>query len=354
MIEFLSEDQLKAISRAYSGLSRERLRLSSSEVQELLMQDLPDVQVSQLKQFPLGGPNELYRLLLEDSAQELSLKIVNKGAESKHDGYLCARETFALTLASSAQVPVPLVYVSHSDGKNLGRPYFVTECVRGEPLVMTLSELSEESLRQIGYEVGEAVATLHSITFRFHGDLPIPDWSLPTPHFKPILWSIAGTSDEAFVHRVTFILDLYRKHGILLEDDCENLERFFQKRARTLLSSETSSCLVQADIDPKNILISQGKDGWHFVGLVDFDRALALPPEADFGIMKNRWIAGASEDRVKAFNNFQESFLEGYRSDVNLLPGWQERAELFFALESLERIYSKDARDYLSNYAKLD
>ena len=88
--------------------------------------------------------------------------------------------------------------------------------------------------------------------------------------------------------------------------------------------------------------------------MVDFDRALALLPEADLGIMKNRWIAGASEDRVKAFNNFQESFLEGYRPDVNLLPGWQERAELFFALESLERIYSKDARDYLSNYAKLD
>ena len=128
----------------------------------------------------------------------------------------------------------------------------------------------------------------------------------------------------------------------------------FQKRARTLLPSEASSCLVQADIDPKNILISQGKDGWSFTGLVDFDRALALIPEADFGIMKNRWIAGASEDRVKAFNNFQESFLEGDQSDVNLLPGWQERAELFFALESLERIYSKNARDYLSNYAKLD
>ena len=198
------------------------------------MQDLPDVQVSQLKQFPLGGPNELYRLLLEDSEQELSLKIVNKGAESKHDGYLCARETFALTLASNAQVPVPLVYVSHSDGKNLRRPYFVTECLRGEPLVMILSELSEDCLRQIGYEVGETVATLHSITFRFHGDLPIPDWPLPMPHFKPILWSIAGTSDEAFVHRATFVLDLYRKHGILLEDDCENLKRFFQKKGQDI------------------------------------------------------------------------------------------------------------------------
>lgn len=117
-----------------------------------------------------------------------------------------------------------------------------------------------------------------------------------------------------------------------------------------MLISEGVPTLVQNDIDPKNILISPKEGRWQFVGLVDFDRSLAMPVEFDLGVMENRWIIDASEERIKIYQHFKKSFLEGYQPDINLSEGWETRVELFCALESLERIYNRGAREHLSHY----
>ena len=40
--------------------------------------------------------------------------------------------------------------------------------------------------------------------------------------------------------------------------------------------------------------------------------------------------------------------MDGYRAIAILSEKWEDRVELFFALESLERVSSEEAREYLS------
>lgn len=169
MIELVSGCKVEEHVRKFMGLTRERLRLSISEAQRLLESNLPGKRVKSLDGFPIGGPNELYRALLENSQRELVIKIVNKGTESKHDGYLCAREAFALKVASTSRLPVPFVYSVYPDGGSLGRPYFVMDCLSGQPMVLKMKGLPMEEIQQIGREVGEAVASMHEINFKYHG-----------------------------------------------------------------------------------------------------------------------------------------------------------------------------------------
>ena len=210
MIEILSEDNLNAVVREYLGLTRKRLGLSQVDIQKLLQSDLPDAKVSHSEGFPVGGPNELYHVFLEDPNQELVLKIVNKGAESGHDGYLCAREAFALSQAFASHLSFPFVCAVHPNGGELGRPYFVMTCLRGQPLWWNLwsntGEISQREIRRIGREVGESVANLHGVVFDQHGDLPIPGQPVPKPHYQPLAWGMSGDLQGTFMKRVDFVL----------------------------------------------------------------------------------------------------------------------------------------------------
>lgn len=352
MIKLVSECKVEEHVRKFMGLTRERLRLSTSEAQRLLESNLPGERVKSLDGLLIGGPNELYRVLLENSQRELVIKIVNKGAESKHDGYLCAREAFALRTASTSCLPVPSVYGVYPDGENLGRPYFVMDCLSGQPMLLNMKELSGEEIQQIGREVGKAIAGLHEITFGHHGDLPIPKYPLPIPHYKPLIWGFSGSLQEVFTQRVDFVIRLYSEQGILSADDCGVLRKCFQQRGKALLISEQAPSLAHGDLVSKNILISPKGQGWHFMGLVDFDRSLALPPEFDFGVMENRWAVNASDERLKTYQQFKKGFMEGYQPATTLSAGWEARMELFCALESLERIYVRGASAHLSRYLK--
>lgn len=350
MIELLSETDAKAVSRQYTGLTRKRLRLSVTDIQELLETDFPGIRVTELREFPIGGPNELYHVCPSDSHQHLVLKIVNKGAESHYDSYMCAREVFALKKAFASCLKVPFVHSIHLQNERLNRSYFVMECLEGQPLRMDLGKLLPEEVRKIGREVGEAIADLHTIRFDHHGDLPIPNQAVPMPHYKPIIWGLSGNLKDVLIQRTNFVLNLYRQRGIISSLDCKTLRGIFHRKIEELLGLEAPPFLVQTDIDPKNILISKKQSGWHFVGLVDFDRSLALPPEAELGVMENRWQMGASNERKEMYHHFRAGFFEGYKPDVKLSEGWEDRMELFCLLESLERISYREARSNLSRY----
>jgi aminoglycoside phosphotransferase (APT) family kinase protein len=211
-------------------------------------------------------------------------------------------------------------------------------------MLLRMKEMAKEEIRGIGQQLGEAMASLHAITFEQHGDLPVPEPFSPAAHYRPVIWGFAGNLQEAFIQRVGFISRLYSEHGVLSLDDSRKLQKYFHQRAREILIPEQAPSLVQNDLDPKNILISLQGTQWHLAGLVDFDRSLALPPEFDLGVMESRW-----EERLE-YQDFKEGFIEGYQPSARLPAGWEARMELFCALECLEHIRSRGARAYLSRY----
>lgn len=350
MIELISETNAKAAAREFSGLNRKRVTLSAPEVQNLLRSAFPNTQVTELQEFPIGGPNQLIHVHLENIERQLAIKIVNKGAESKHDVYLCTREAFALEQARSLTRKVPEVYAVLAESEFLDRPYFIMECIEGQPLSTVMANIPINQIETIGREFGEALENLHSLKFSQYGDLPIA-YSKPTiPHYKPIIWSKSGELVETFIYRIDFIIDLYVKRKILALRDSEMLRDVFHQNANEFLTSNSSATLVQTDIDPKNIMVSQYEGEWHFSGLIDFDRSLALPAEADLGIMENRWSTGASNERLKIYHHFKAGLFHSYQPDEILAEDWKEKANLFHMLESLERIYNVNAREHLTEF----
>jgi aminoglycoside phosphotransferase (APT) family kinase protein len=350
MIELLSEINAKIATKEFSGLSRERIRLSVPDVQKLLDKDFPDAQVEEVKKFPIGGPNQLFQICLANSTDQLAIKIVNKGAESKHDEYLCVRETFALKRAAFATPKVPIVHAVYPKSENLERPYFIMECIEGYPLSTVMTEISFDEIEIIGREFGEALLNLHSMRFSQHGDLPVGTQNASIPHYRPIIWGKSGELSETFIYRVNFVIDLYAEREILSLSNCEKLREIFHGKAKNLLRSDSVATLVQTDIDSKNIMVSQYKGEWHFSGLIDFDRSLALPPEADFGVMENRWAVGVSDERLRIYRHFRTGLFSSYQPDDRLSEGWRDRMNLFQSLECLERIYNLGSRENLSGF----
>jgi len=348
MIELISEANAKTATREFSGLNRKRVTLSKSEVQNLLKSAFPDIQVAELKRFPIGGPNQLIHVCVKNSELQLAIKIVNKGAESKHDTYLCNREAFALKQAMSSNLKVPKVYGVYAESELLDRPYFIMDCIEGQPLSTVMANIPSNQIEVIGREFGEALVNLHSSKYPQYGDLPIECTQTPIPHYKPIIWGKSGDLIETFIYRTDFIIDLYVKREILSLRDSENLRDIFHNTANECLASDSSATLVQTDVDPKNIMVSQYEGEWHFTGLIDFDRSLALPAEADLGIMENRWSTGASNERLKIYHHFKTGLFHSYQPDAILSECWKEKANLFHMLESLERIYHVNAREHLA------
>ena len=315
---------------------------------DLLDGDIEDSSVARVEAFPVGGPNEINHVILR-SGREVVLKIVNKGTESGHDRYQCARETVALQLSSQSSLSVPKVLSAHTGGKRLGRPYFVMECLKGTPLLMCAKDISGSDIHGIGLQVGQSISSLHSITIDRYGDLPVQGHH-PVPHHKPEIWGTTGELSSVFCRRVAFLSQLYAERGILDLQDSLRIEKSLVARAEDVLRGDLSPSLLQSDLAPKNILVSQENESWGFSGIVDFDRSLSLCPEAELGIMENQWQLNASPERLESYASFRRGFIDGYQPRSRLSENWGVRTDLFCALESYGRIQSESAQDHLSRY----
>ena len=349
LFETFDQNEVETLVRRHFGLSIPRLRFSREAVETVLRAEFENVEIVRVEGFTVGGPNELYHVVARNPDHEFVLKVIYKGTESGLAGYMCAREAYALSVAATLRFTSPALYAFYPDGGQLDRPYLVISCLDGDPLALNTSFLSSEKLVQIGRQMGEAVRQLHSVVFDAYGDLPVPDTTPPEADYKPLVWGISGELNEVVEARIAYLLELYVSHGVFGAADRDALASALRDAFRSL-ADVSHPTLAHMDLEPKNILVATQDVRRPYRGLADFDRALALPAEADLAVMMNRWELGASAGRRAAYPYFKRGFFEGYRPAETLGAGWEDRAATFFALESLERLYVPDARDHLRQF----
>lgn len=212
-------------------------------------------------------------------------------------------------------LPVPRVLeVRRSDPSTDQPGLLVTEFLPGERGELVLPSLGEEGLAQVGHHVGRLVGTL--------GGMPALG---------------AGSFDDAHLRIEPFVLaeDLaawVSQHsgafaGWSASERDGLAEVAFE--SQRILDSESRTCLVHSDLNPKNLLIDP--DTLEITGLVDWEFAHAGHPGTDVGNV-------VRFDRAPAY---VEAVVAGYREqrgpDPSALLELARAADLWALVELAAR-----------------
>lgn len=211
-------------------------------------------------------------------------------------------------LRSETGLPVPEVLVFDASRSIL--PYDVLMLARldGVNALHAWQQLDATAQEQISYDLGQALAILHTIDCTGYGgfNLQKEDLGNATDWRSYLLDKTAETMVQLWFHE-----------GLppALLEGCEAYV------CQAPIPSTPPPVLVHGDFGLHNALIARRGTGWQLSGLFDFEWALAADAEYEFatGLL-------VEPDEV---NPLILPFLAGYRSQRSLAAGWEQRSAIY-------------------------
>jgi aminoglycoside phosphotransferase (APT) family kinase protein len=205
-----------------------------------------------------------------------------------------ARKEAAIAALIAGKVPAPR-YLHVGEREN-GQTYAIVEYVDGAPLQPRVRGASEDELAHAGYDIGRALAGIHSFTFAQTGFLG-PDLTItPFP---------GGASAAAFLEQCFAGIGGER----LGRDLARDVVAYAKANEHRIAVWQTPACLTHFDFGSSNILV---RDDFSLAGIVDWEFAAAASPAPDFGNLL-RPPLGHSSVFIEALEN-------GYRDAGGDLP----------------------------------
>jgi len=195
------------------------------------------------------------------------------------------------------EVPHPRLRWHDLDRRTLEVPYIIQDFLPGEDGAHAGGDLSFADQHRVGASLGAAFRQVHDIEY------------VDTPT------SWATEFDDRFRTRAAECVALdaldKREHDAALD--------YYDERRGAL--ADVPRRLSHDDPSPKNLLIERRSDGWHFGGILDFDRARGRDPLLDVARLRAtafaRWPAAAA------------AFMNAYGAMEPDGPGVRDRAELY-------------------------
>ena len=211
----------------------------------------------------------------------------------------------AVMAAAAPWVPVPDVLLVRPDA-------LVISYVEGTPLSEVLDRGGRPGrMRALGAEVGRVAAAVRGVTLDRRGFFAGPDLSVKEE--PPWSAQLAGVAEWCMARVPPDRLDPgTRREWIAL---CA-------RHAPALTVADRHTRLVHADLNPKNILVTEVPGGWRVDALLDWEFAYAGSPWADAGNMAR---FGA---------DYPDGFLAGFADSFEADP-YAARVLDMFALSDL-------------------
>ena len=296
-------------TRGYS----ERLgQLSDDQLQAALDRfDLGELRHAEPVPIGLFGQN----IFLSSSNGEYVLR----GSPSSNEQF--SKEQFFFNLIHErTDVPVPWPYLIDPTTDIFGWSYAIMPRLPGlqigDPSVR--ESLNAEDRLDLAYAMGEALARLHELTWPHCGEY---DFEIQT--IKAIETGFA----EWFSSRVQDWLDRCRAASeATTEADLAWVSKL-QDAASDALGVSFQPVFVHQDYKENNAVAQRTANGWQVTGVLDVGGGYFGDGEQDFA----RSVATyASEDVALAHR-----FLEGYRTNRPLRPGFKERFPVYMLADRL-------------------
>ena len=205
-----------------------------------------------------------------------------------------ARKEAAIATLVTGKVPAPR-YLRVGEREN-GQTYAIVEYVDGTPLQSRRRVASEDDLARAGYEIGRALAGIHSFTFDKAGILG-PDLTItPFP---------GGASATAFLEQCFAGIGGER----LGRELAQQVVAYAEANEHRSAAWSHPPRLPHFDFGSSNILV---RDDFSLAGVVDWEFAAAASPAPDFGNLLRPPLGHSSA--------FIEALEDGYRGAGAFLP----------------------------------
>lgn len=244
-----------------------------------------------VRPWPRGRSHHAYHLRAADGHEYLF-----KVHRRPHPGRM-RRFLHLAALLAAHDVPHPRLRWSDLDRRTLEVPYVIQEFVPGEDASALAGQLSFADQHRVGMELGAGLAALHAIEY------------VDTP----TAW--ATEFDDRIRTRAAECKSL----DALNSAEHEQVIAYYEARRGALDGVERK--VTHDELEPENLLLVRRADGWHFVALLDFERARGRDPVLDLAQLDlttfPQWPAMGS------------AFAIGYGDTARLGAGVAERRKLY-------------------------
>lgn len=206
--------------------------------------------------WPRARDHHAYHLTARDGCEYLF-----KAARMRHPGRM-RRYLHVAAMLKEHAVPHPALRWHDMDKQTLEVPYLIQDFMRGQDLASLGSELSFTDQHRVGTKLAAAFRAMHRIEY------------VDTPT------SWATEFDDRFRTRVAeaVVLDAMDKAEV------EHVVRYYEERRDAL--DGVPRRMSHDDPSPDNLIVEKRAEGWHFVGLVDFERARGRDPLLDLAKLR--------------------------------------------------------------------
>lgn len=227
----------------------------------------------------------------------------------------------AVMAVAGRTVPVPEVLAVLNVLTAEARPAMVLAHVAGTPLDRVLDEAGP-GLAELGAEVGRTAAAVGSVTFDRPGFFADAGLAVRPEH--PWSRQLAPYADECMTKTPDARLDVAtrRAWAALCAD-----------HAPALTVVDDHACLVHADLNPKNLLVTGTAAGWRVAALLDWEFSYSGSPYAD-GANMVRFGADYPPEYVAGF---RAAFADHLPAELAAVEDWPYLGRVMdmFALSGL-------------------
>lgn len=231
---------------------------SKNQISQMCLQVWGQDKYTHLETLTHGRSHENHVLTL-DNGQQVVLRISTNG-KSLQKQYDLAQKLWQ-------KLPVPR-FLSKPLIAN-GRKHFAFLEFKHGHRMANLERLPPADHAQLGFELGEYLALLHSQNFKQSGEfghnLKI-DKSYDMSHI-----GMANIFDE--------LLNQAASHGYISTTQCQKYTKAFGKKILILAEWQHHHCLIHSDLNEDNILHDNG----HISAILDWEFCLSGHPALDFG-----------------------------------------------------------------------
>jgi len=244
-----------------------------------------------VRPWPRGHSHHAYHLRADDG-QEYLFKVHRR----PHPGRM-RRFLHLAALLSANDVPHPRLRWADLDRRTLEVPYLIQEFVPGEDAGTLAGQLSFADQHRVGAELGSGLAALHAIEY------------VDTP----TAWA------TEFDDRLRTRAAECRTLDALDHEEQARVIAFYEARRQALEGVQRT--VTHDELEPENLLLAKGADGWHFAALLDFERARGRDPVLD--------LAQLDLTTFPQWPAMGAAFATGYAGAARLGPYVPERRELY-------------------------
>ncbi len=282
-----------------------------ASIEALVRAAFPDSGLVRVERTFGGLANTNFRLELSDSRLERSGKTVLLRYWQR-DQQQAAKEIALLSFVGR-RVPVPAVLASGDADPDFGLPFAFMQWIDGERLDALAPRLAPAALKDVGREVGGALAAIHGFAFErqgFFGADLVPRDDLDMDMRGIVAWLDHCLREGPGGERLGAALT-------------EALYAFVAREGHVLSSAWASQpILTHSDFNGSNVLLrEEPEEGWRIAAILDWEFAFAGGPSFDFG---NLLRPPLGDDAA-----FMLGVTGGYRAAGKQLPeGWLEASRL--------------------------